>query len=241
MNEFTIMINKKTGLLLLAVIFTLCTHAQPTQAIIDPEKQYKEAKELFVKEQYALAYPLLRNLKAEYPDNGISNHTYINDDINYYVTVCALKLEQEVAANDAKQYINLVANEPRRQMMSFHLAQYYFKKSDFSNAIDAYERAGIDNLSNTEIADAKFEKAYCYFNLKQFNEAKPLFDEVHQMTDSKYYIPANYYYGFICYYDRQYNEALKAFKLIEMQADYAGVVPYYIAEIFYFQGKKRKH
>ncbi len=225
---------------MVTAILTLSSLAQPTHAIADPEKQYKEAKELFVKEQYALAYPLLRNLKADYPDNRISNHTYINDDVNYYVIVCALKLEQATAANDAKQYIHLVANEPRRQMMSFHLAQYYFKKADFSNAIDAYERAGLDNLSNTEIADAKFEKAYCYFNLKQFSEAKPLFDEVHQMTSSKYYIPANYYYGFICYYDRQYNEALKAFKLIELEPDYVGIVPYYIAEIFYFQGKKEE-
>ncbi len=58
------------------------------------------------------------------------------------------------------------------------------------------------------------------------------------MPDNKYYIPANYYYGFISYYDKQYNEALKAFKLVETHDDYKGVVPYYIAEIYYFQGKK---
>jgi len=58
------------------------------------------------------------------------------------------------------------------------------------------------------------------------------------MPENKYYIPANYYYGFISYYDRNYNEALKAFKLVETHEDYKGVVPYYIAEIFYFQGKK---
>ncbi|MGF2411383.1 MAG: tetratricopeptide repeat protein, partial [Ferruginibacter sp.] len=101
-----------------------------------------------------------------------------------------------------------------------------------------YERAGLDNLSNEEIADAKFERAYCYFNLKRFDEAKPLFDEIHQLPSNKYYFPANYYYGFICYYDKQYNEALKAFKLVETRDEYQGVVPYYIAEIYYFQGKK---
>ena len=40
------------------------------------------------------------------------------------------------------------------------------------------------------------------------------------------------------YYDRNYNEALKSFKLVETQEEYKGVVPYYIAEIYYFQGKK---
>ena len=69
--------------------------------------------------------------------------------------------------------------------------------------------AGYDNLSNEQIADAKFEKAYAYFNLKQFVQARPLFDEIHQMPEHKYYVPANYYYGFIAYYDRNYEDALK--------------------------------
>jgi tetratricopeptide (TPR) repeat protein len=158
--------------------------------------------------------------------------------VNYYHIVCKLKLQQPIAEQEARHYISVVNNEPRRQLLSYHLAKYYFTKEDFSNAINYYERAGLENLGNDEIGDAKFERAYCYFNLKQFAEAKPLFDEIHQMPENKYYIPANYYYGFISYYDRNYNEALRAFKLVETHDDYKGVVPYYIAEIFYFQGKK---
>ncbi|MGC4099871.1 tetratricopeptide repeat protein [Ferruginibacter sp.] len=229
--------HKLTALLFSAGLYLAAT-AQPTHAVTDPEKKYKDAKELFVKEQYALAYPLLKELKEQNPDNSISNHTYINDDINYYYITCELKLMQPVAEEDAKKYIDVVSNEPRRELMSHHLAKFYFVKEDFSNAITYYEKAGLDNLSNEEIADAKFEKAYCYFNLKQFEEAKPLFDEIHQLPDNKYYFPANYYYGFISYYDRQYAEALKAFKLVETREEYKGVVPYYIAEIYYFQNKK---
>jgi tetratricopeptide (TPR) repeat protein len=229
--------HKLFALLFTAGLFATAV-AQPTNAVTDPEKKYKDAKELFVKEQFALAYPLFKELKEQYPDNSISNHTYLNDDINYFYTVCELKLVQPVAEDEAKHYIEVVSNEPRRQLMSYHLAKFYFTKEDFSNAITYYERAGLDNLSNEEIADAKFERAYCYFNLKQFEEAKPLFDEIHQLPDNKYYFAANYYYGFISYYDKQYNEALKAFKLVETKDEYKGVVPYYIAEIDYFQGKK---
>ncbi len=224
--------------LLIAAAVSFSAFAQPTHAITDPEKKYKDAKELFAREQFALAYPLFAELKAENPDNTISNHTYINDDVNYYYIVSKLKLQQPIAEQEARHYISVVSNEPRRQLLSYHLAKYYFLKDDFSNAIDYYERAGLENLSNDEIADAKFEKAYCYFNLKQFAEAKPLFNEIHQMPESKYFIPANYYYGFISYYDRNFNEALMAFKLVETQEEYKGVVPYYIAEIYYFQGKK---
>lgn len=238
MTERKTMIKQKLACLFLAAMLSLSAFSQPTHAVIDPEKKFKDAKALFVQEQFALAYPLFAELKAQYPDNTVSDHAYLNEDVSYYYIACQLKLQQPVAEQEARHYINVVNNEPRRQLMSYHLAKFYFLKEDFSNAINYYERAGLENLSNAEIADAKFEKAYCYFNLKQFAEAKPLFDEIHQLPENKYYIPANYYYGFISYYDRQFGEALKAFKLVETQEEYKGVVPYYIAEIYYFQGKK---
>ncbi len=232
------MTKKSAFCFLAAVLLTIQASAQGTFSVTDAGKKYKEAKALFVGEQYGLAYPLLKDLKQQYPASTISDHTYINDDVDYYYTVCGLKLELPLAVDEATQYIEVVSNEPRRQLMSFHLAKYYFTRDEFSKAIDNYERAGLDNLSNEEIANAKFEKGYCYFNLRQFAEARPLFDEIHQLPDNKYYIPANYYHGFIAYYDKKYDDALRSFKLVETADAYKGVVPYYIAEIYYFQGKK---
>ena len=80
--------------------------------------------------------------------------------------------------------------------------------------------------------------AYSYFNLKQFEQAKPLFNEIHQLPSNKYYYPANYYYGYISYRDKDYAEALNSFKVVENIGEYQGLVPYYIAEIYYFQGNK---
>ena len=221
-----------------AVMLTGTAFAQPTHVITDDEKDYKTAKEFIAKEQYAFAYPLVKELKLKYQPNKKTDHSYINDDIEYYNALCELKLLQDIGKEDAILFINSVSNEPRRQTMNFHLAHYYFLKNDFQHAITSFTDAGFENLSNEQIADAKFEKAYSYFNLKQFAEAKPLFNEIHQLSSGKYYIPANYYYGFISYYDKQYSEALMAFKLVEAFDEYKGVVPYYIAEIYYFQGKK---
>ena len=234
------MMKQKFPLLLLAVLFSFSIFAQPTLVFTDAEKQFKEAKELFIKQQYALAYPLLQEVKKQYPDEQKSNNVYLHDDVNYYYIVCRLKLQLPVAEEEAKHYIDWINNEPRLELMSYHLGKFYFTKNDFTNAVKYYEQASLDNLSNEEIADAKFEKAYCYFNLKRFAEAKPLFNEIHQLPENKYYIPANYYYGFISYYDRNYSEALKAFKLVELKEDYKGVVPYYIAQIYYFQNKKEE-
>jgi tetratricopeptide (TPR) repeat protein len=171
--------NQKIFSLLFAAIISGTAIAQPTHTVTDPEKKYKEAKEFFVKEQYAFAYPLVKELKQQYPPNTASDHNYINDDVNYYYIACELKLMQSIGESDAVEYINSITNEPRSQVMSFHLAHYYFLKDDFSKAIQYFEKAGYDNLSNEQIADAKFEKAYAHFNLKQFAEAKFLFNEIH--------------------------------------------------------------
>ena len=56
--------------------------------------------------------------------------------------------------------------------------------------------------------------------------------------DNKYYYDANYYYGYISYRDRNYAEALSSFQKVQDRDKYKGLVPYYIAQIYYFEGKK---
>lgn len=231
---------KQTAFLFLLSFCFLKGYCQPTHFVTDRESKYKQAREYIMKEQYAFAYPIVKQLKQEYPNNTISDHAYINEDIQYFYIVCELKMLQDVGREDAIYYIQSINNEPRRQIMSFHLAHYFYLQEDFEKTIQYYEIAGYQNISNEQIADAKFEKAYAHFNLKQFNEAKSLFAEILQIPDNKYFIPANYYYGFIAYRDKQYDAALKSFRLVETQEDYKGVVPYYIAEIYYFQGKKEE-
>lgn len=239
MNDSTFfMLKKPTVFLAILSLFSLPVFSQQTGVYTDPERKFKEAKELFIQQQYALAYPLLQDVKQQMPDNQKTTKEYLHDDVNYYYTVCRLKLQVPQAEEEAAQYISWITNEPRTQLMSYHLGKYYFQQGRFATAIANYERAGLSNLDNDEIADAKFEMGYCYFNLKNFEKAKPLFNEIHQLPDNKYYIPANYYYGFICFYQKQYNEALTAFRLVESRQEYKGVVPYYIADIYYFQNKK---
>jgi TolA-binding protein len=234
------MLLKYFAVFFVAIFTCMCVFAQATHVYTDSELDYKKVKEFIAKEEYAFAYPLVKELKQKYKEDRASDHSYINEDINYYNALCELKFLQDIGKDDAEEYINSTSNEPRKAILSFHLAHYYFLKNNYSKAIDAFTDAGYTNLSNDQIADAKFEKAYCQFNLKRYDEAKDLFNEIHQMPKGKYYIPANYYYGFISYYDKQYAEALKAFKMVEAYDEYKNVVPYYIAEIYYFQGNKDK-
>ena len=103
-----------------------------------------------------------------------------------------------------------------------------------------YEQSNIANLSNREIADMQFHQGYSYFVLQQFAKAKPLFNSIRQVRDDPNYIDANYYYGFLSFRDKNYNEALQSFKIVENEKNYQTIVPYYIAQIYYIQGKKEE-
>lgn len=223
-----------------AILISMAGYSQSTRFYSDPQATFKEAKEYFQKEQYSLAYPLFKELRQSVHETDKINSAVTVQEISYYSTVCALKQNEGRAEDEALAYIDLEKNTPRIQMMSFHLGEYYFRKQNFPDAARQYEQTNIINLSNREIADMKFHQGYAYFTLQRFNEAKPLFNTIRGMKDDPNYLDANYYYGFLAFRDGQYNEALASFKIVENEKDYATVVPYYIAQIYYIQGKKEE-
>lgn len=229
-------------LFLLALTAGTCTavYSQQTAFYSDPATKFKEAKEYYQKEQYSLAYPLLKELRQDTRETDIANHLIIVQEINYYTIACALKQDESRAEEDAIDYIDLEKNTARVQMMNYHLAEYYFRRQDFHKAVDHYEQANIANLSNKEIASMKFHQGYSYFTMQQFAKAKPLFNTIRSMKDDPNYLDANYYYGFIAFRDRQYSDALQSFSIVENEKQYATVVPYYIAQIYYIQGRKEE-
>lgn len=231
---------KKLLSLASAAVFSTFVYSQQTAFYTDPATKFKEAKEYFQKEQYSLAYPLLKQLKQDVRETDIANHAVIAQEIGYYTTVCALKQDESRAEDDAIDYIDLEKNTARVQMMNYHLGEYYFRRKDFPKAISHYENANIVNLSNKEIANMKFHQGYSYFTTQQFARAKPLFNTIRTMKDDPNYLDANYYYGFLAFRDKQYKEALESFKLVENEREYAAVVPYYIAQIYYIQDRKEE-
>ena len=231
---------KKLFSLASAAVFSAVVYSQQTAFYSDPQTKFKEAKEYFQKEQYSLAYPLLKQLKLDVRETDIANHEITVQEINYYTTVCALKQDESRAEDDAIDYIDLEKNNARVQMMNYHLGEYYFRRKDFNKALDHYEQSNIVNLSNKEIASMKFHQGYAYFTKQQFAQAKPLLNTIRTMKDDPNYLDANYYYGFIAFRDKQYNDALESFKIVENEKEYSTVVPYYIAQIYYIQDKKEE-
>ncbi|WP_447641348.1 MULTISPECIES: tetratricopeptide repeat protein [Chitinophagaceae] len=217
--------------------------AQVTSTVTDPDNNFKLARDLYQRGQVSLAYPLFKTL---YFDKTTTQRqrsvlpTAIQTEANYYTIVCGLMLDDAAAEKDAIAFEAQQYDAVRSQMVSFFLAEYYFRKKDYNNAIAYYEKTTEENLTNDQISAAKFHQGYCYFNNKDFAKAKPLFDAIRQIPTDPNYNEANYYYGFIELDNKHYNEALASFKRVENDPKYKSIVPYYIMQIYYFQGDKDK-
>lgn len=229
---------KKICLPILGCLTALLSFSQQTFYIASVQDRFNEAKEYFQKEQYNLAYPILKELRQTLTESDRINRTVVAQEIDYYAIVSSLKQNESSSELDAQVYAEVTKNNARAQMMRFHLAEYYFRQQRFSDALPLYESANIANLGNREVADMKFHQGYAYFTLQQFAQAKPLLNAIRQVRSDPNYIDANYYYGFIAFRDRQYTDALASFRVVENEEQYAPIVPYYIAQINYAQGRK---
>ncbi len=213
--------------------------AQSTKIYNDPDAEFKLAKEWFMKDQYSLAFPVFKKIYL----NGQAESLYpqyLRAEATYYYIINGLILDDTTVLQTAKDFTANEVAVARVQMLNFQLGEYYFRHQQYQQAIDIYNKAGIENLTNTEIASLKFHQAYSYFTIQQFKEAKTLFNIIRQIPNDINYVDANYYYGFLCFYDKQYNEALKAFTIADKDPVYQNVVPFYIAEIYYFTGDREK-
>lgn len=233
---------KKSIRLLLCIAATtgsLALNAQFTKANLDPDAEFKTAKDLYQKEAFSLAYPVFKKLYTNGSTNGEMPEA-IRLESKYYAIVCGLQLNDSTAEGLAQEFIELENNPARVQMMSFHLGEYYYRRREFAKAQQYYQSTSIANLSNREIADMKFHQGYGYFASQQMDKAKPLFNAIRQLPKDPNYIDANYYYGFISFTEKNYNQALESFQVAEKSPEYQSVVPFYVAEIYYFNGEKDK-
>ncbi len=200
----------------------------------------RHGREQFEQSHYALALQTLEQLQQQLTIKEQQVSTIISEgskqEVAFMIAICKLKTQAPKALELGEKFVKSTSNVVYRQRMAFALAQHYFQNNNLEKAISYYEIAGIDNLSNKEIIDQKFELAYSYFNAQRFQKAKPMFAAIKELTDGKYYNASNYYYGLLAYNDGDYDMALKSFERIDNLPEYKDVVPYYRAEIFYFKG-----
>jgi tetratricopeptide (TPR) repeat protein len=223
------------ALVFIALIFSPHLFSQNSLLYADEDLNYKKGVELFEKEKYSEAQYYFNEAVKYYG----SEHTDIKADAEYYMALCAIELFNEDAEYRMEQFIAHYPESPRTRMAYFEMGKYKYRNKKYDKAIYFFDKVWKQNLSKSQLAEYYFKKGYSYFKEDNLTKAAKMFYEILD-SDSKYASPANYYYAHIAYVNKNYETALNGFNKLKDDPTFAPIVPYYIVQIYYLQGKEDK-
>ncbi|NNC96245.1 MAG: tetratricopeptide repeat protein [Chitinophagales bacterium] len=221
-------------IVLLCCFFYLSSTAQETSNYYLKENSFKEAVQLIEERQYLPAKKLFQEFLAEENTLGRQEYKYWEAKAEYYLAWISYKLEEPRAENDLLAFIEKHEGTAEARLATFNLGQLYYKKRRYKNALQWFEKVKIDDLAIDQVVEYNFKTAYSNFILKRFEKAKPLFAQI-KSTESQYMLAANYYYGFIEFFEGNLESALESFNKAERSEIFDDVIPYYKAQIYYFK------
>ncbi len=222
---------------LVAVFFLFLTRgadifAQKTSILIHKDAEFKKAIELFQKEKYGAAQKCFNKVIEAYPDF----HSIIRIDAEFYNAVCAIELFNKDGEYYLKQFIKNHPESPKVKNAYFYLGKYNYTKKKYKEANEWFDSVDIYELTTEELAEFYFKRGYSYFSTDKYGPAKKDFYEIKDV-DNKYAASAKYYYAHILYNEKNYESALKDFLKLQYNETFKPVVPFYIAQLYYLQGK----
>jgi len=214
----------------LLLLFIQLSFAQKTVFHNDLNTEFRTAMDLFSKEKYGAAKKKFQNILK----TPSSENTEMSSLSMYYAGLCAVKLYN----NDAERLLNeFITQNPEHAKINnaqFYLGSFYYSKKNYSKALKGFQEVDIRSLTNEELAEYYFKTGYCYFVKDNYDLASKAFFEIKDV-DTKYAVPANYFYGHIAYQNNNMETALKSFQNIQDDAHFGALVPYYIVHIYYKQ------
>ena len=224
----------------ISIIFFSAANGQTSAFRTTSFEQIEKARAYFNEGSYLAARPLLQELFQNSLSVDFNNASYPQEEVLYMLAVVQLLQDDSEGVVNAQNYLQKYTATLRYFRLAYETANYFFRHNEYANAIDYYQLADVSQLTNKEVALMKFRQAYCYFQQRMYTSAKPLFNTIRQLPGSPHYADANYYYGFICYTEKSYKEALESFEKVKDHASYSSIVPYYLASIYYLLGQKDK-
>ncbi len=221
--------------LLVGILFSVSVFAQKTVHVLHEDSEYKQAIELFQKEKYGAAQKSF----AKVIESNNDPHSLVRIDAEYYNAICAIELFNKDGELYLKQFIANHPESPKVKTAYFYLGKYNYRKKKWREAIEWFEKVDIYDLTTEELAEFYFKRGYCFFESKKLTEAKKDFYEIKDV-DNKYAAAAKYYYAHISYGEKNYETALTDFEKLQTNETFGSIVPYYIAQIYFLQGKYEK-
>jgi tetratricopeptide (TPR) repeat protein len=225
--------NKLKGFVFSVGLFlSVSVLAQKTVIYTNEDAEFKTGIELFQKEKFGAAQKSFTKVIESTKDA----QSLIRIDAEYYNSICAIELFNKDGEIYLKQFIKDHPESPKVKSAYFYLGKYNYRKKKYKEAIDWFAKVDIYDLTTEDLAEFYFKRGYSFFESNKFTEAKKDFFEIKDV-DNKYAGAAKYYYAHIAYNEKNYETALTDFMKLQQNETFGSIVPYYIAQIYFLQGK----
>ena len=229
-------INIKTLMFVCILSVTFILKAQQSQINNDATQLYYQALDFYKLKNFVKAKELFNEYIVRKEVLHEKLYQSLLSDAKFYKAICAFELAQPDAEKLLLDYIEKEDDSPTKKVAYYHLGRLLFDNKKYGEAIEYFKQVDLSNLSRAERDEYKFELGYSYFHTKNLDDAYRYFKETKEVQN-KYYYPSNYYYGYISYTQKKFDDALKSFEKLKESKLYEKVIPYYIAQI-YFQRKQ---
>jgi len=220
-------------LILFCVVVVGQAWSQASEKYHSPLASFYRAEDLFAKEQYSAAREEFRLFLDNY--KASKNDPFYVKAL-YYEGVSALELYNNDAIGLLENFNREYPESIYKYAIFLRIGRYYYQKKDYPKTIEWFKQLKKQDVEVADLDEYHFKLGYSYFHEKQYTEAKSAFFEVKDAT-SQYGAPSLYYFSHISYTDGSYQTALEGFQRLLTDARFKGVVPYYITQIYYLQGK----
>lgn len=207
--------------------------AQQSEKYHTPLAGFYRAEDLFEKEQYSAARKEFRLFIDAY--TGSKNDPFFVKAC-YYEGISALELYNNDAISLLEAFNRDYPESIYKYDIFLRIGRYYYQKKDYAKTIEWLAQLKRQDVEKEHLDEYFFKLGHAYFQEKQYPEAKSTFFEVKDAT-SQYGAPSLYYYSHLCYMDGSYQTALEGFQKLLADPRFKHVVPYYITQIYYLQGK----
>ena len=203
---------------------------QETKKYIGDNSLYYHAEELFEKAQYSAAREEFRAFINTQPTE---NNLFIQKAY-YYEGLSALELFNDDAIPLLIAYNNRYPENINKAVISFKIANFFFQKEDFENAVIWYANTPLNAVEKDRKDELLFKHGYSAFQLDDRVTALNAFRDVKDGT-SQYASPSLYFFSHLSYLSGALQVALEGFEKLKVDPNYSGVVPYYIIQIYHRQ------
>jgi len=209
------------------IIALFCIHSVAAQQ--HPENRFpsvfeKRGYELYQEGRFNAAIAQFEMAMQQNPDTEPSG------DLLYYHAMSKLRAGHEDAEPFLVSYLENNPNKVRENQANLSLGDFFYDKSKYRRALLYYRKVDQAVINSEDKNRYSFRLGFCYIEKEKYEEARPLLEAV-VATQNEYTDFAQYYYGFITLYFKEYDKAYTAFKSITDPK--FEKVHFYMAQVLY--------